>query len=127
MAICGAALELYGVRRVETSKGILSEPYREGRPGRLLRAARALTVAGVAGAVLGRRSRVVSALSGLSLLTASAATRFGIFDGGVASAKDPKYTVVPQRDRLARRAAAAETATAKTQATPATAVEPDPT
>jgi hypothetical protein len=127
MAICGAALELYGAHRVETSNGILSEPYREGRPGRLLRAGRALTVAGVAGAVLGRRSRVVSALSGLSLLTASVATRFGIFDGGVASAKDPKYTVVPQRDRLARRAAAAETATAKTQATPATAVEPDPT
>jgi hypothetical protein len=32
------------------------------------------------------------------------ATRFGIFDGGVASAKDPRYTVVPQRERLARRA-----------------------
>jgi hypothetical protein len=115
MAICGAALELYGARRVETSEGILSEPYREGRPGRLLRAGRLLAIAGVAGAVLGRRSRFVSALSGLSLLTASLATRFGIFSGGVASARDPKYTVVPQRERLARRAAGAETAAAKTQ------------
>jgi hypothetical protein len=122
MAICGAALELYGAHRVETSNGILSEPYREGRPGRLLRAGRALTVAGVAGAVLGRRSRVVSALSGLSLLTASVATRFGIFDGGVASAKDPRYTVVPQRERLARQAAGAETAAAKTQHGPPRAV-----
>jgi hypothetical protein len=86
---------------VETAEGILSEPYREGRPGRLLRAGRNLTALGVAGAVLGRRSRLVSALSGLSLLTASLATRFGIFEGGVASAKDPKYTVVPQRERLA--------------------------
>jgi hypothetical protein len=101
MAICGAALELYGAHRVETTKGILSEPYRDGRPGRLLRAGRALTVAGVAGAVLGRRSRVLSGLAGLSLLTASLATRFGIFEGGVASAKDPKYTVIPQRERLA--------------------------
>jgi hypothetical protein len=25
------------------------------------------------------------------------ATRFGIFEGGVASGRDPKYTVVPQR------------------------------
>jgi hypothetical protein len=41
-------------------------------------------------------------LSGLSLLTASLLTRFGIFEGGVASAKDPKYTVVPQRERLSK-------------------------
>ncbi|MGA5298763.1 NrfD/PsrC family molybdoenzyme membrane anchor subunit [Nucisporomicrobium flavum] len=118
MAVCGAALELYGAHRVETTKGILSEPYRDGRPGRLLRAGRLLTAAGVAGAVLGRRSRVVSALSGLSLLTASLATRFGIFEGGVASAKDPKYTVVPQRERLAARAAEAAASDAKTTDVP---------
>ncbi|WP_369793878.1 NrfD/PsrC family molybdoenzyme membrane anchor subunit [Actinoplanes sp. SE50/110] len=103
MAALGAALELYGAHRIGTAKGILSEPYAVGRPGRLLRAGRVLTAAGAVGAVLGRRSRVVSALSGLSLLAASVATRFGIFEGGVASAKDPKYTVVPQRERLVRR------------------------
>ncbi|HEX5201874.1 MAG TPA: polysulfide reductase, partial [Actinoplanes sp.] len=86
---------------IETTKGLLSEPYATGRAGKFLRAGRALTAAGVAGAVLGRRSRVVSALSGLSLLAASALTRFGIFDGGMASARDPRYTVVPQRSRLA--------------------------
>ena len=105
MAVLGAAMELYGAHRVETTKGILSEPYAEGKAGKLLRAGRTLTALGVAGALLGRRSRVVSALSGLSLLTASLATRFGIFEGGLASARDPKYTVVPQRERLARRAA----------------------
>ncbi|MEV6600796.1 NrfD/PsrC family molybdoenzyme membrane anchor subunit [Actinoplanes sp. NPDC051346] len=105
MAVCGAAMELYGAHRIETGMGILSEPYRQGRAGRLLKAGRLLTAAGAAGALLGRRSRVVSALSGLSLLAASVATRFGIFDGGIASAQDPKYTVVPQRERLARRAA----------------------
>ncbi|MFG3418106.1 NrfD/PsrC family molybdoenzyme membrane anchor subunit [Micromonospora sp. NPDC048063] len=106
MAVAGAALELFGSHRVETRLGLLSEPYRTGRPGRLLRAGRALTAAGVAGALLGRRSRAVSALSGAALLAASVATRFGIFYGGVASAKDPKYTVVPQRERLDRRRAA---------------------
>jgi hypothetical protein len=103
MAALGAGLELYGAHRIETTKGLLSEPYQTGHAGKLLRLGRALTVAGVAGAVLGKRSRAVSALSGLSLLAASALTRFGIFEGGVASAKDPKYTVVPQRERLARR------------------------
>ncbi|MEU4237483.1 NrfD/PsrC family molybdoenzyme membrane anchor subunit [Actinoplanes sp. NPDC026619] len=104
MAVLGAAVELYGAHRIETTKGLLSEPYATGRAGRLLRAGRALTAAGVAGAVLGRGNRVVSALSGLSLLAASAVTRFGIFEGGMASARDPKYTVLPQRERLARRA-----------------------
>ncbi|MEW2379044.1 NrfD/PsrC family molybdoenzyme membrane anchor subunit [Micromonospora sp. NPDC047812] len=106
MAVAGAALELYGAHRVETRLGLLSEPYRTGRAGRLLRAGRALTAVGVAGALLGRRSRALSALSGAALLGASVATRFGIFEGGVASAKDPKYTVVPQRERLDRRRAA---------------------
>jgi hypothetical protein len=108
-AVVGAAMELYGAHRVEHELGLLSEPYKEGRAGRLLRAGRALTAAGVAGALLGRRSRLVSALSGAALLAASVATRFGIFEGGIASAKDPKYTVVPQRDRLSRVTEAPET------------------
>ncbi|QGN48765.1 NrfD/PsrC family molybdoenzyme membrane anchor subunit [Micromonospora sp. WMMD558] len=105
LAVAGAALELYGSHRVETRLGLLSEPYTTGRPGRLLRAARALTVAGAAGALLGRRSRIASVASGVALLAGSVATRFGIFYGGVASARDPKYTVVPQRERVARRRA----------------------
>ncbi|MFF5232815.1 NrfD/PsrC family molybdoenzyme membrane anchor subunit [Dactylosporangium sp. NPDC000521] len=99
MAVAGAALELVGSQRIETRLGLLSEPHRQGRAGRLLRAGRALTVVGVLGALAGRRSRVVSALSGAALLGASVATRFGIFEGGLASARDPKYTVVPQRAR----------------------------
>src|SRR5262249_44749567 len=58
-----------------------------------------LTVGGLAGALLGRRSRALSALSGASLLAASALTRFGIFEAGMASARDPRYTIVPQRQR----------------------------
>jgi hypothetical protein len=103
IAALGAALELAGAHRIETTKGLLSEPYATGKAGRLLRTGRALTTAGVAGAVLGRSSRVVSTLAGLSLLAASAITRFGIFEGGMASARDPRYTVVPQRERMARK------------------------
>jgi hypothetical protein len=43
---------------------------------------------------------VVSALPGATYVAASVATRFGVFEAGVASARDPKYTVVPQRERL---------------------------
>ena len=67
-----------------------------------MKAGEALTVLGTAGA-LARRSRVISALSGAALLAASAATRWGVFHAGLASAGDPRYTVVPQRERLRRR------------------------
>jgi len=105
IAVLGGALEMLGTHRIETAHGLLSEPYNKGRPAKLLRASRALTIAGMVGAALSGRSRVGSALSGLSLLTASALTRFGIYEGGVASARDPRYTVVPQRERLEARAA----------------------
>jgi len=36
-------------------------------------------------------------------MAASVATRFGIFHAGIASADDPKYTVVPQRERASAR------------------------
>ncbi|MEU4637855.1 nitrite reductase, partial [Micromonospora chalcea] len=105
LAVAGAAMELWGSHRVENRLGLLSEPYTQGTPGKLLRAGRALTAAGVVGALVGRRSRVLSALSGGALIAASVCTRFGIFHGGVASARDSRYTVVPQRERADRRAA----------------------
>jgi DMSO reductase anchor subunit len=109
LAVLGASVELVArqllIRRLaatpglESSKG-LAEPYEEGRAGAVLRAAEVLTVAGLAGAVLGRRRRTVSALAGVSLLAASALTRYGVFEAGLASARDPKYTIVPQRRRI---------------------------
>jgi hypothetical protein len=104
LAVLGAAVELVAKRRLISrlatpGPASLSESYETGRVGVMLRAAEGLTVGGLAGALLGRRSRALSALSGASLLAASALTRFGIFEAGMASARDPKYTVVPQRQR----------------------------
>jgi hypothetical protein len=42
-------------------------------------------------------------VSGTLLAAGSLLTRFGVFDAGMASARDPKYTVVPQRERMAAR------------------------
>lgn len=105
MAVIGAALEIAAGIRVESGYGLVSEPYRKGRAGKLLRAAKWLNAAGGVGAMVGRRSRVVSALSGTALLAGSLLTRFGVFEAGVESAKDPRYTVVPQRERLESRQA----------------------
>lgn len=114
MALAGAAMELAGARSVRHSMGLLSEPYVTGRPGRLLKAGEVLTAAGIAGAVLGGRSRLVRVASGACLLAAAVATRFGIFEGGVESTKDPKYVVVPQRERLAQRTRTVTPGTAAT-------------
>jgi hypothetical protein len=99
-AAAGAAAELAAVRLMKRRLGVVAEPYETGRSGTLLRAAEALTAAGLGGAFLGRRSRALSSLSGAALLAASAAARFGIFEAGLASAADPKYTVQPQREHL---------------------------
>jgi formate-dependent nitrite reductase membrane component NrfD len=106
LAVLGAAVELIAKRQLlarlagGSYEQSLAEPYEAGRTGAMLRLAEFLTAGGLAGAVLGRRSRAVSALSGASLVAASAMTRFGIFEAGMASARDPKYTIVPQRRRL---------------------------
>ncbi|MBB4931233.1 formate-dependent nitrite reductase membrane component NrfD [Lipingzhangella halophila] len=99
-AVFGSALETAAVARMERRLGMVAEPYQSGRGGALMRTAKALTLAGAAGALLSGRSRVLSAASGAALLAGSACTRFGIFKAGVQSAADPKYTVVPQRQRL---------------------------
>ncbi|WP_220451336.1 NrfD/PsrC family molybdoenzyme membrane anchor subunit [Nocardioides dongkuii] len=102
MALGGAVLELVMEQRMEHTMGITAEPLHHGKAGRLMKAAKALTVAGAAGSLLAGRSRVIAVGSGLALLAGSACTRFGVFEAGQESAKDPKYTVVPQRERLDR-------------------------
>ncbi|MFF3311116.1 NrfD/PsrC family molybdoenzyme membrane anchor subunit [Streptomyces sp. NPDC002952] len=104
-AVLAALGETAATRAAEKRLGMVAETYREGRAGTLLRAARALTVGGaLGGALLGGRSRGAAAVGGLALLAGSVCTRFGVFAAGVASAEDPKYTVLPQRERADRRA-----------------------
>jgi formate-dependent nitrite reductase membrane component NrfD len=103
LAVGGALLELAAEQRMELSMGMTAEPLHTGRPGRLMRASKALTVAGALGAaLLGGRSRTAAVVSGAALLAGSACTRFGIFEAGQESARDPRFTVVPQRERLNR-------------------------
>ncbi len=100
LAVAGAAVELVAGHQMERRLGALAEPYQRERPGHLMKAARVLAAAGAAGAVLGRRSRALSVASGVALAAGSVLLRFGVYEAGMASARDPKYTVVPQRERL---------------------------
>ena len=60
----GAAVELIAKRQLVGRPGDLAEPYKAGTTGAVLRVADFLTAGALAGAVLGGKSRAVSALSG---------------------------------------------------------------
>lgn len=107
MAVGGALMEFAIDQPMEAAMGLSAETLHQGKAGTYLRIAKTLNTIGVVGTVLlGRRSRAISVLSGAALMAGSAYTRFGIFEAGQQSARDPKYTVVPQRARLDQREAA---------------------
>src|SRR3954451_3456060 len=109
VALTGVAVELAAMHRVENGHGIVSEPYHEGKAGKLLRAAKAATVSGAGITALLGRTRPGSVVGGVRLAGGSVLTRMGVFEAGMQSARDPKYTVIQQRERLeARQSAAAE-------------------
>ncbi|MFF9558971.1 NrfD/PsrC family molybdoenzyme membrane anchor subunit [Streptomyces albus] len=107
-ALFGTALETAARHRMESRLGMIAETYRAGTAGRLMRSAEALTVGGaLTAAVAGGRSRLLAAVSGAALVAGSVCTRLGVFHAGRAAMADPKYTVVPQRERLRAREEAA--------------------
>ena len=104
LAVVGAAVELAAVERMERTMGeVVAEPLHHGRAGSLLRASKVLIAGGALGAAVLGGHRGAAAVSGLALMAGSACTRFGVFEAGIHSAKDPRYTVTPQRERLERR------------------------
>lgn len=101
MALIGGAGELVMTRLLEQRLGPLKETLEQGDAGTRLRLARGLAAGGLAvSALAGRRNRAAAIASGAALVAASAFTRFGIFAAGMRSARDPRYTVEPQRERL---------------------------
>ncbi len=100
LAIGGALLELGAEQARTKSLGLAAETLHTGRAGRLSRASKLLSAGGaILAATAARRNRAAAAVAGSALLAASACTRFAIFESGQASARDPRYTVLPQRQR----------------------------
>jgi hypothetical protein len=98
LALLGAAVESAAGFGLERTLGQAGEPYSEGDAGRLLRAARLLTLSGAAAALAARRSRAAAAASALLLTGGGLCAKFAVLRAGVASAADPKYVVASQRD-----------------------------
>jgi hypothetical protein len=110
MAVAGALLELAAVKAMERRLGqLVGEPYRQGAAGRFAKLAKGCTAAGAALVVLTGRRRAGSAVGGGLLLAGSLFERLAVYRAGAQSAADPKYTVVPQRERAARIASKATT------------------
>jgi formate-dependent nitrite reductase membrane component NrfD len=100
MAVVGAALEVSASRVMEQRLGLSAEAYTTGKAHRLRKWSEVLTIGGALGTAVSGRSRPVAALSGLALLAGSALQRFGVFEAGVESTRDPRYVVIPQRARI---------------------------
>jgi hypothetical protein len=82
--------------------GMLAEPYGQGAAGRFDRLAKGLSLAGAAVLGLAGRWRAGAAIGGGLLLAGEACLRWSVFKAGFQSARDPRYTVEPQRERANR-------------------------
>jgi len=100
LAMVGAAVESVAGYGLETRPGLESEPYRTGEGGRMLVAARYLTLGGGLAALAARRSRMAAAVSAALLAGGGYCAKVAVLRAGVASAKDPKYVVAGQRSGL---------------------------
>jgi hypothetical protein len=85
--------------------GFVGEPYHQGAAGKLNWIAKTSTLGG---AFLlrgrGRRSRGAAVAGGALVLAGELALRWSVFKAGFQSARDPKYVVQPQRERVLQRA-----------------------
>ncbi|MCA1672322.1 MAG: polysulfide reductase NrfD, partial [Actinobacteria bacterium] len=91
-AALGAATEIAASRLMEERLGLVREAYTTGKAQRLRQWSEYCTAAGLLGTlVTARRSQSLSMVSGLALLAGSVLQRFGIFEAGVESTKDPRY------------------------------------
>ena len=105
LAIAGVVGELGLMELMERRLGFVGEVYKQGAAGRLGHLSKALTGAGAAlRAWKGRRSRAASVTGSALVLGGELALRWSVFKAGFQSARDPRYTVIPQRERLGKRA-----------------------
>jgi formate-dependent nitrite reductase membrane component NrfD len=91
------------MQTMELRLGEVGEVYHKGASGTFALAARGLAGAG---ALLlgrrGRRSRRAAVLGGALVCAGELCLRWSVFKAGFQSARDPKYTVEPQRERAIR-------------------------
>jgi len=101
MTLGAIALPL-GSRVMQKRLGpLLAEPYRVGEGGSFRRMSGMLALAGAALSIAGGRNAAVTKVAAACVAAAGVFERFAVLAAGKQSAQDPKYTVQPQRERLA--------------------------
>jgi len=103
-AIAGVVTELGLVEAMEKRLGLVGEVYKQGEAHRYGRISKLCTAAG-AGLLAwqGKRSRAAAVTGGALVLAGELALRWSVFKAGFQSARDPKYTVLPQRERVRKK------------------------
>ena len=106
-AVGGVVAELGLMKAMERRLGFVGEVYGKDEAGKYGKISKACTALG-AGllAVGGRRRRPVALTASAFILAGELALRWSVFKAGFQSARDPRYTVIPQRERKARAATA---------------------
>ncbi len=108
LAVLGGAVEIAAGEAMRRRLGpVVGEVYEHGLASRIEWPARIATGLGTAAVALGGKRRGVRRLGAALLFAGAALQRYGTYVAGHQSARDPKYVVVPQRERLAAAATGA--------------------
>jgi formate-dependent nitrite reductase membrane component NrfD len=100
LAVAGVAAELGVMEAMQHRLGFVGEVYKQDAAGKLARASKVLTTTGAAVlATRGRRSRGAAVAGSALVLAGELALRWSVFRAGFQSARDPRYTVIPQKRR----------------------------
>jgi formate-dependent nitrite reductase membrane component NrfD len=99
LAVGGVVAEGALMQAMELRLGKVGEVYHKGTAGKLAWAAKGLAGAGAL-LLAKRKSRRSAVLGGALVCAGEICLRYSVFHAGKQSARDPKYTVEPQRERL---------------------------
>jgi formate-dependent nitrite reductase membrane component NrfD len=103
LAVAGVVAEGALMQTMELRLGEVGEVYRHGAAGKFSTAAKLLAGGGAALlATRGRKSRGAAVLGGALVCAGELCLRWSVYKAGFQSARDPKYTVKPQRERANR-------------------------
>jgi formate-dependent nitrite reductase membrane component NrfD len=101
VAVAGVLAEGALMQAMELRLGTVGEVYHQGDAGKFSLAAKSLAGAGaMLLARRGRKSRGAAVLGGALVCAGELCLRWAVFKAGAQSARDPKYVVEPQRQRV---------------------------
>jgi formate-dependent nitrite reductase membrane component NrfD len=110
LAVAGVVAEGAAMQTMELRLGEVGEVYHQGAAGKFGWAAKLLAGSGATLlATRGRKSRGAAVLGGALVCAGELCLRWSVYKAGFQSARDPKYTVKPQRERARREGTKAST------------------